>query len=243
MEIHAPDPAFTRSERARANFRLAVKMALSFVGVLALVQLVNWGLDVDPGYLGLRPREWSGLIGILFAPLLHADFGHFLSNALPLMVLGTAMLYLYPRSAAAVLPSVYLGSGAAVWLFGRASVHLGASGLVYGLAAYVLCAGLLRRDTRAIAASLIACFMYGQLVWGVLPIDVKMSWETHLAAAVIGVLLAVRLRHLDVPPRRRYSWEDEPAVEDDPLAPAVGEEVPTSPTAPAAPTSERVLPP
>jgi membrane associated rhomboid family serine protease len=108
-----------------------------------------------------------------------------------------------------VLPAVYLGSGIAVWLFARGSSHVGASGLVYGLVSYIFVAGLIRRDRRAIAASLLVCFMYGALVWGVLPIERGVSWETHLAAALIGVAMAIALRRLDIPPRNRYSWEDE----------------------------------
>jgi len=209
MQIHHPDPAYTGSQRARANFRLAAGIALAFVGLLWLIQLSNWVLDLGPGDLGVRPRELSGLFGVLLAPLLHGGFEHLLANSPPLAVLGTTMLYLYPQSSPRVLAAVYFGPGIAVWLFGRSSVHVGASGLVYGLVSYILVAGLLRRDRRAIGASLLVCFMYGTLVWGVFPIKSGISWETHLAAAAIGVVLAIRLRHLDIPPRRRYTWEDE----------------------------------
>jgi membrane associated rhomboid family serine protease len=124
-------------------------------------------------------------------------------------MLGTVMLHLYPNSAVRVIPAVYLGPGVAVWLFARGSVHIGASGLVYGLASYIFVAGVIRRDARAIAASLLVSFLYGALVWGVLPIKPGMSWETHLAAGLIGLVLAIALRHLDIPPRKRYDWEDE----------------------------------
>ena len=113
-----------------------------------------------------------------------------------------------------VLPAVYFGTGLAVWLLGRSSMHLGASGLVYGMVSYILFAGLLRRDRRAIAASLLVCFMYGALVWGVFPIQSGVSWESHLAAAVIGAVMAIALRHLDIPPRRKYSWEGESEPQD-----------------------------
>jgi membrane associated rhomboid family serine protease len=126
-----------------------------------------------------------------------------------LLVLGTGMLFLYPNSALRVLPAIYLGTGVVVWLFGRESVHFGASGLVYGLASHVFVAGLLRGDRRAIATSLVVCFMYGSLVWGVLPIELGVSWETHLAAALIGAALAIALRRLDVLPPKRYAWEGE----------------------------------
>src|SRR5262249_25886409 len=209
MQIHVPDPDFTGSERSRHNFRLAVKIALGFVALLWAIQLSNLALDLDVSDFGVRRREPAGLLGIIVAPLLHGGFGHLIANSPPLLVLGTAMLYLYPQSSLRVLPAVYFWPGIAVWLLARGSSHVGASGLVYGLASYILVAGLIRRDRRAIAASLLVCFMYGALVWGVLPIEPGVSWETHLAAALIGVALALALRHLDIAPRRRYSWEEE----------------------------------
>jgi membrane associated rhomboid family serine protease len=209
MEIHVPDPAHTGSAQTRGNFRRAVAIALSFVILIWLIQILNWGLDLGLSRFGVRPRQWAGLPGIVLAPLLHGGFAHLIANSLPLLVVGTAMLHLYPNAARSVLPAVYLGPGIAVWLFARESVHIGASGLVYGLVSYVFVAGLIRRDRRAIAASLLVSFMYGSLAWGVLPMETGVSWETHLAAALIGVLLAIALRRLDIPPRIRYAWEDE----------------------------------
>ena len=209
MQIHVLDPDYTSSARARANFRLAFKIALGFVALIWLIDILNWALDLELQRFGVRPRQFAGLPGILLAPLLHGGPVHLIANSMPLLVLGTGMLYLYPNSALKVLLAVYLGPGIAVWLFAEGSVHVGSSGLVYGLVSYVFVAGLIRLDRRAIAASLLVCFLYGTLVWGVLPIRPGVSWETHLAAALIGLLLAIALRHLDVPPRKRYSWEDE----------------------------------
>ena len=223
MEIHQPDPDFTGSSRARENFRLAAWTSLGFVALLWLIPLLGWGLDL-PDY-GIRPRQWIGLPGILLAPLLHADFPHLIANSLPLVILGTAMFHVYPSAAFRVLPAVYLGPGIAVWLLARDGVHVGASGLVYGLVSYLFVAGLIRRDRRAIATSMIVAFMYGSVAWGMLPINPRVSWETHLAAAIIGAIMALLLRHRDVPPRKRYSWEDEAeiAVEED------GDEAPSDP--------------
>jgi membrane associated rhomboid family serine protease len=204
------------AERARTNFRLAIRLAVSFVVVLWLVQWLVTALDLGPELFGVRPRQLVGLIGIVSAPLVHGDFAHLLSNSLPLIVAGTTMLYLYPQSSLRVLPAVYFGPGVAVWLLAAGSSHIGASGIVYGLVAYIFFAGLIRKDRRAIAASLLVSFMYGALVWGVLPIKPGVSWETHLAAAIIGVGLAIALRSLDVLPRRRYSWEyDEEAIREE----------------------------
>ena len=209
MDVDIPDPAYTSSERARASFRLAFRIALCLVALLWLIQSVNTAFDLGLERFGVRPREWSGLPGIALAPLLHGSFGHLIANTVPLLVLLTAMLHLYPGSAVRALPAIFLGPGAAVWLLGRASVHIGASGLVYGLVAHIFLAGVIRRDRRAIAASLLVYFLYGSLAWGVLPIQQGMSWETHLAGGLIGALSAIALRRLDIPPRRRYAWEDE----------------------------------
>jgi membrane associated rhomboid family serine protease len=225
MQLDVPDPRYTHSPHSRALLALAVRLALGFVALLWLVHLMNWGLDLDPRPFGLRPRQWLGLVGIVTAPLVHADFAHLVANSVPLAAVGIVMLFLYPHSTLRVLPAVYLGSGLAVWLFARDSVHLGASGLVYGLVSYVLLAGLLRRDRRAVAASLLVAMLYGSLAWGVLPIDPRASWETHLAAAIVGALMALALRRLDIPPRKRYAWEDEGSDDATDGAPAHDEAV------------------
>jgi membrane associated rhomboid family serine protease len=214
MQVDIPDPAYTGSPRSRANFRLALKIALGFVAAIWLIQLLSWAFGLELQQYGVRPRSASGLPGILFAPLLHNGFDHLIANTVPLLVLGTGMLYLYPNSSVTVLPAVYLVPGVMVWLFGRPSVHAGASGLIYGLVAYVFFAGVMQRDRRAIAAAMLVFFLYGGMAWGVLPVRPGMSWETHLAAALVGAALALALRDLDIPPRRRYSWEDEAQAAD-----------------------------
>jgi membrane associated rhomboid family serine protease len=215
MHFDVPDPRYTGSVHSHALLALAVRLSIGFVVFLWLIHLMNWAADLDPWPFGVRPREWSGVLGIVTAPLVHSDFAHLFANSLPLATVGAAMLFLYPRSSLRVLPAVYLGAGVLVWVFGRGSVHLGASGIVYGLVSYVFVAGLLRRDRRAIAASLLVAFMYGSLAWGVLPIEPGVSWEMHLSAAVIGVSLALALRKLDIPPRKRYTWERQAAEDDD----------------------------
>ncbi|MBK7331969.1 MAG: rhomboid family intramembrane serine protease [Betaproteobacteria bacterium] len=229
MPFETPHPGHTGSPRARAGFRLAVQLSLAFVALLWAIQLANAGLDLDVMPFGVRPRTLAGLAGILFAPLVHAGFDHLIANTLSLAVAAIAMLHLYPRSSRVVLPAIWLGPGIAVWLFARGGNHVGASGLVYGLAAYVFAAGLIRRDRRAIAASLLVAFMYGASVWGVLPIRPGHSWETHLAAALIGLALAALLRDRDTVPRVRYEWESEGVVD---LDHEEGERQPAGSTAP-----------
>jgi membrane associated rhomboid family serine protease len=213
MQVHATDPAYAASADSHERFRAAALVTVLFVAALAAVHFVSWALGLDLQRFGIHPRDAGGLAGILAAPLLHGDLAHLASNALPLLVAGTVMLYLYPDSSRFVLPALYLGPGIFVWLFGRDSIHIGASGLVYGIVAYVFVGGILRRDRRAWAASVLVAFFYGAMVWGVLPLKHGVSWETHLAAAAIGVVLAFGLRGRDVPPRKVYSWEMEDAGE------------------------------
>ncbi len=215
MQLDVPDPAYTGSERSRARFRRAVKTALGFLALIWFIDAIQWSLDLDLEPFGILPRQMDGLPGIVLAPLVHGGFDHLIANTPPLLVLGTAMLFLYPSSALRVLPAVYFGTGIVVWLSARDSAHLGASGLVYGLASYVFVAGLLRRDSRAIAAALVVWFMYGSLAWGVFPAQPGVSWETHLVAAVIGMTSAVAWRRLDVPPRKRYDLEGEQDEDDE----------------------------
>jgi membrane associated rhomboid family serine protease len=214
VDFHTPHPAWTGSPGVRAGFQLALRLSLAFVAILWAIALLNAALDLDASPFGVAPRTLGGLAGLLFAPLVHAGFDHLIANTLPLVILGTAMLHLYPRATPVVLPSIWIGPGIAVWLFARGGVHLGASGLVYGLVAYVFTAGLIRRDRRAIAASMIVAFLYGASVWGVMPIQRGHSWETHLAAALIGLALAIALRRRDVVPSVRYEWEDDEGIVD-----------------------------
>ena len=243
MHFPLPDPAFTNSRAARERFHLAVKLSVGFVALLWLIPLLGWGLDLDR--FGVRPRETIGVIGIFTAPLLHAGFAHLVANTLPLLILGTTMLHLYPSSALRVLPAIYLVPGVAVWLFARGGNHIGASGLVYGLVAYIFFAGMFRGDRRAMSASLLVAFLYGASVWGVLPLEDGVSWETHLAAALVGIVMAYIYRNTDVSPRVEYSWEREaqeaandPQADDEALPRANADDRDGEPDAPRRPRQE-----
>jgi len=214
MHVGKPDPRFTSSPKAQRNFKLALKIALSLVGLLWLILIVDNVLGLGLTRLGLRPRHLEGLIGIFTAPLLHGGAEHLFSNTLPLCISLTTLLYLYPRSALRVIPFIWVGSGLLAWMIGRPSLHFGASGFVYGLLAYVFISGLLRLDMRSVAVSVMVWFLYGSMIWGVLPIRPNMSWELHLGGAILGVVLAILYRRWDVTPVKRYTWEDDDSVPD-----------------------------
>jgi membrane associated rhomboid family serine protease len=192
------------------RLRRCFSATLLFTAVLWLVKLVEVLFNLELGHLGVYPRTLPGLVGIVFAPLVHGSLLHLFHNTLPVMILGTALLYGYPRSARVVIPVVYFGTGIAVWLFARSAWHIGASGLTFGVMFFIFTIGILRWDTRSIALAMVVFLLYGGMIWGVVPGDPSVSFESHLAGAVLGVILAFALKDRDPPsPARHYSWEDE----------------------------------
>ncbi len=178
---------------------VAILWIIWFVGVWFGLHLVRWGV---------YPRELTGLIGILFGPLIHGSWIHLIANTPALLILGTSLLYGYPRSAPAALTVIYAGSGLGVWLFARESYHIGASGLTHGMMFFIFVIGILRRDKPAIALSLMVFFLYGGMVWSILPQEPGISFESHLFGALCGMIMAFILRHRDPkPPEKRYDWE------------------------------------
>lgn len=225
---HGDDPQALR-ERDRRRFRRAALASAAFVALLWWIHLLQDLFDLPLRALTLRPGEPWGLVGIVFAPLLHGSFGHLVSNSLPLLILGTLALSTLPRATPRALLLVWLLAGLGTWLIGRPSAHLGASGITHGLMLFVFVCGLLRRDRPAIAAALIAFFLYGGMLMTVFPREEDISWEYHLTGAAAGVVAALLwFRRDPAPPRKRYSWDDEPepAPLDSELEPPAPADVP-----------------
>jgi membrane associated rhomboid family serine protease len=198
------------------RLRIAFTVALAVVLLLWLLKLIEYLGGFDFTQLGIYPRRAEGLTGILLAPFIHGSVFHLFANSAPLVVMGTILIYGYPRAAKVLLPAVYLGSGVAVWLFARASYHIGASGLAFGMLFFVFTIGVIRWEQRTIALSLVVFFLYGGMISGVIPGANDISFESHLSGALIGIVLAFTLRHRDPEmPRKQYSWEQEKMETDD----------------------------
>lgn len=194
------------SERLRYAFLLSASFAI----VLWLVKIFESVTGFDTVEYGVYPGKLGGLLGILTAPFIHSSPAHLVSNTLPIVILGTSLLYGYPKSARIVIPALFLGTGLGVWLFGREFYHVGASGLSFGTMFFVFTIGVLRWDRRAIGLAMVVFFLYGGMIWGVFPGDPQVSYESHLSGAITGVALALLLRRLDPPPpAKRYGWEGE----------------------------------
>jgi membrane associated rhomboid family serine protease len=212
MDIAHPtlEPTDAAVKRDRTRIRYALIGAAGLVGGIWLAWLGAWALGWNIDDLGIRPRELGGLVGILTAPFAHASFEHLMSNTLPLGLLSALTLYAYPRATRYALPLIWLASGFGVWLWARPSTHVGISGIAHGLMFFVFVMGLLRRDRLGVSLALLVFFLYGGMLMTVLPREVQVSFEYHLAGAIAGIISALMLFRLDPQAaRKRYSWEDE----------------------------------
>jgi membrane associated rhomboid family serine protease len=163
------------------------------VGVLVaamwLVQLANWLCGYALNQFGILPRTLSGLPGVLTSPFLHGSFGHTVANTVPLLVLGLLVAMQGSRAFAGRVTAIVVITGVCVWLFGRTSYHVGASGLVFGLFGYLLGRMWYLRSLASLAAAAVAVALYGGLVWGLVPAR-SISVESHLFGLLAGILLA-----------------------------------------------------
>jgi len=188
------------SKSNRNNDKLTRFIPVSFRGLLATVAFV-WGLEiidllpaVDMDALGVRPRSIFGLIGIPLMPFLHGDFSHLLSNTFPFLILGWIVLRAEKEDFIAASVTIILLGGIGTWLIGRDnSIHIGASGLVYGYFGYVIIRAFLERRPKWIATGLFVGIFYGGMFFGMLPsFNQEISWEGHLCGMVAGIWLGWR---------------------------------------------------
>jgi membrane associated rhomboid family serine protease len=163
-----------------------------FVAAIWFLEIADWlfwrgGLD----NLGIRPRLLVGLRGILFMPFLHSSFDHVLANTIPFILLGWLVMIRRTADFLVVTAVVMLVSGLGVWLTGPAgSVHIGASGLIFGYFGFLLVRSYFERSLFSVVITILVVFLYGGLVWGVLPGQNGVSWQAHLFGLVGGALAA-----------------------------------------------------
>ena len=203
----------------RKRFVAALLPPVYLLVFMWLVKIFEILFKTDVGFLGVHPLSLDGLPGILLMPFIHGGWSHLMANTVPFLVLSTALFYFYREISWKVLIGIWLLSGMWVWFGGRPSWHIGASGVIYGLSAFLFLSGIIR-DVKGLAAlSLIVAFLYGSMIWGVFPDffpkEKNISWEGHLGGMVSGVIMALYYR-TQGPQRRKYSWELEDEEEEDP---------------------------
>ena len=189
-----------------------LKIPLLFVTLMWIVKLIELYFGTTFYAHGVLPRSISGLQGILFSPFIHQDFSHLLNNTYPLVILGGMLFYFYKKLGLQIFLWLFFIAGIWLWAIGRPNFHIGASGVVYALASFIFFSGLIKKQTKLSAASLLVIFLYGSMIWGVLPIYDGVSWEGHLAGLLAGLLIAIFYRK-EGPQPKKYQWEIEEELE------------------------------
>ena len=174
------------------KFRYAVHIVIAFVLLLWGVKSVEIATDTSFSSLGVLPRTLKGAIGIITGPLIHGDVIHLISNTLPIILLGVMLFYFYHRIAIALFIWIYIITGFSTWLIARDAYHIGASGIVYGMASFLFFSGIVRRSRQLMTISAIIIFLYGGMIYGVFPngVETNVSWESHLMGGLVGIVMA-----------------------------------------------------
>jgi len=167
-----------------------------FVFLIWVSYSIQVFLHIDLSFLGILPRTAYGLIGIFTAPMIHGNSVHIISNTIPLLFLGWTLFYFYESKARQVFIICYFGTNILVWFFARPSLHIGASGLIYGIAMFLISYGIFKRDFKSLIISIVVMFFYGSMVYGILPYQPGISWESHLFGAIVGVFTALFIKQI-----------------------------------------------
>ncbi|TWG93939.1 putative membrane protein [Nocardioides sp. J9] len=181
----------TGTSRTRPAWQVAGLVAVTFVALLWVIEVIDAAVSNRLDGWGIQPRSGEGLLGIIAAPLLHGGWGHLTANTVPALVLGFLTLATGLARGFAATAVIWLLGGLAVWLVaGGSSVHIGASGLIFGWITYLAVQGFVDRKPSEILIGLVVLVVYGSVLWGVLPGQPGVSWQGHLFGAVAGVVAA-----------------------------------------------------
>lgn len=190
----------------------AIIYPLLLLAIMWSVFLIDKHFQLDLYKYGVKPQTVEGLKGILFMPLIHSQDGysHIISNSIPTFVLLGTLIYFYREISFFVTLLIWLGTGALLWYIATntQSYHIGMSGVIYGWFGFIFLSGFLKRYLPLQAISLIVAFIYGSMVWGILPIKQGISWQGHLSGLMVGLFLAIIYRKKG-PKRPKYAYEIE----------------------------------
>ena len=196
----------------KKHFIYSLVFPAFFLLLLWAVKFFEVSMELSFVEGGVYPRKLNGLQGILFSPLIHGNWKHLVDNSMPVLLLSLAVFYFYRDIAYKIWFLIYFIAGILLWSIGRQAYHIGASGLIYGLAAFMFLSGVIRRVRSLMAISLLVVFWYGSMVWGLLPFDFEVSFEAHITGVVAGVILAVIYR--DQGPEPERTWLDDEELEE-----------------------------
>jgi len=184
-----------------------------FLLLMWLIKIIEVNFQISFISYGVFPQRIEGLKGILFSPFIHKDFTHLINNSYPIIILGGILFTIYRKIATQLFIWLWLIGGFWLWVIGRPSFHIGASGLIYALASFLLVSGIIRKNPRLTAVSMLVIFLYGSMIWGLLPTKEPISWEGHLAGFIAGILVAIFYRN-EGPKTKKYQWEIDEEIEE-----------------------------
>lgn len=208
FNYYPPKYDTSNPELEKKIFKHSLVFPSLFLLAFWLVFLVESTLDFEFAVYGIYPLKLEGLKGILFSPFIHSGYEHLAANSVPFFVLALALFYFYRKLAYRIFILIYLLSGLCVWLGGREAWHIGASGVIYGLASFLFFSGIFRNDVKLLTIAIIVVFLYGGMFWGIFPLKPEISWESHLWGGVSGLILSIYYRKQG-PQRHHYEWEEE----------------------------------
>lgn len=177
-----------------------------FVMMMWIVFWIEVRFGWNFNFLGILPQKVEGLPGIVMGPFIHSSLKHLFNNSVPMLVLSTALFYFYRNIRWKVFLYGLLITGVFTWLIGRPAMHIGASGVVYMLAAFLSFKGILSKQYQLTALAFVVVFLYGSLLWYVFPIDPEISWEGHLSGFGVGVVFALFFKENPIE-NVKYDWE------------------------------------
>jgi membrane associated rhomboid family serine protease len=181
----------------KRDLRIAVICSVLLTVLPWIVQIVETVFSLRLKRYGLQPLEPAGMAGIFTMPLLHADWGHLISNTPAMLLLIFGLFLFYQQGAWRILLCLYMLSGFLTWFMGRSAIHIGASGLVYALAAFHFVSGVIKNVPRQRAFALLVAFLYGGFIWAFFPAlyaGTSISWEGHLSGLLAGIAFAFYFR-------------------------------------------------
>jgi len=187
---------------------------LLFLLLMWLVKIIEVNFQISFVPYGVFPQTIDGLKGILFSPFIHKDFTHLINNSYPILILGGMIFAIYRKIATQLFVWLYFVAGFFLWVIGRPSFHIGASGFIYALASFLLVSGIIRKNPRLTAVSMLVIFLYGSMIWGLLPTKEPISWEGHLAGFIAGIIVALFYKN-EGPKPKKYQWEIDEEIEEE----------------------------
>ena len=190
-----------------------------FLIIMWLGKLIEHLFGLSFADYGVYPQSLSGLKGILFSPFIHGDFEHLGNNSYPILILGGMLFAFYKKIAKQLFLWLFFIAGFWLWIIGGIGneglrPHIGASGVIYALASFLFVSGIIRKNPRLSAVSMLIIFLYGSMIWGVLPTKEHISWEGHLSGFMAGIIVAIFYRN-EGPKRKKYQWEIDEELEEE----------------------------